>query len=933
MSTYKQKYEGLLGSLPEPNEEFEVSIICPFHEDQKRSASINMKTGLFHCFACGQSHNYLQFKKAYSEENGDPDLDDPPEPVAEVIKAIHDEVVKDLHLDLMVNQDILDRLAQDRGLSKQIIKDMQIGWHSKTKRIAIPIRDENGVCVNIRLYSFTESGSQKMLSWRAGFGRARLWPLNSLDLSKKYVILTEGEMDCLTVLSQGLNAVTSTGGAKTWKTEWSEKFKGLKVYITYDCDTTGEEGAKKAAASISAFAEEVRIVKLDLSKPGEDVTDFFVHYGYTVEDLKRLIKDSPKYRKPLKQEDFAESGDVNWTTLGQSLQPFHRGKDLMVPVIVSARRDERMHYPAETMFNCNQDAGNICKKCRLVGIGEATVRIKPNDHGLTDFVGVSQAQQAAIIKGRAGIPQTCKQVETSITEAGTIEEILVTPEIDSSGNDTDSMHLIQRAFYVGLGLEYNASYVMRTRPTPFHKSSKIVHHVIDAVPAHDSIESFEMIPEIYERLRIFQAEPGKELSKLGEIERNLQDHVTRIWDRLDLHVGMDLVWHSVLEFEFDGKVIRRGWLEACVVGDTRTGKSEIASQLQRHYGLGEVVSGENTSYAGLVGGAIKYDDSWFVKWGRIPLNDRRLVVIDEVTGMSTDDIALMSGIRETGIADITKIETQKAHARTRALWIGNVRFPKRDLGDYDYGCMALEDLIGMPEDIARFDYAMSAGRDEVNSATVNSAHPIEGHLLYDSDSCGLLILWAWSRGRDQIHFQRDAVEACWQHAIEMGNTYTSALPLVMPENQRIKLARVAAAVAARLFSTTDGETLIVTANHVEVARKLLDKFYSKPSFGYLQLSRQRIHFAERRKGGINKVNKFLSTRPVLADFLSRTKMINAKKISDQIGVGDEESKEILRFLTSTMMVEDKGGHGYQVTPDLKSIADKVIPTQYSLEER
>src|SRR5690606_27391414 len=107
------------------------------------------------------------------------------------------------------------------------------------------------------------------------------------------------------------------------------------------------------------------------------------------------------------------------------------------------------------------------------------------------------------------------------------------------------------------------------------------------------------------------------------------------------------------------------------VGDTRTGKSEIATQLQRHYGYGEIVSGENTSYAGLVGGAIKYDDSWFVKWGRIPLNDRRMVIIDEDTGMETPDIALMSGIRETGIADITKIESQRANARTRALWIGN----------------------------------------------------------------------------------------------------------------------------------------------------------------------------------------------------------------------------------------------------------------------
>ena len=927
---YRSRYENLLGELPDANALGEASIICPFHEDHKKSASVNFKTGLFYCLACEASHNINTFRKELRRVEGISQAQ--PEAVTGEAPAIPDQVARDYHHNLMMRQNVLDKLQDKRGLSPEIIKEAQIGWDDRTSRVTIPIRDEGKVLRNIRLYSFDKPGQQKMLSWKLGYGTARLWPLEALDEENEYVVLAEGEMDRLILADQGINAITSTGGAKTWKSEWSKQFEGLKVYVAYDCDEAGDEGARKAASGIAEYAKQVRLVRLDLGD-GEDITDFFVSYGYGVKDLKDIIKRTPKFRKPFKPGDPTLNSSAKWVTLGQSLHPRYRNNDLMVPVIVSARRDERLHYPQETMFSCDQSAGRICERCALYGSGERTVRIEPNDTGLVDFVGITTGHQRSLVRKRAGIPLRCEVAESTATESGTIEEILVTPELDTASLSTESMHLIQRAFFVGLGLDYNASYVIKSRPVPFHKTSKIVHHVIDATPSRDSIESFEMTEQLFDNLQVFQAEPGRAKWRLAEIATDLQNHVTRIWDRLDIHIAMDLVWHSVLEYEFDGKRERRGWLEACVVGDTRTGKSEIATQLQRHYGYGELVSGENTSYAGLVGGAIKYDDAWFVKWGRVPLNDRRMVVIDEVTGMNVEDIALMSGVRETGIADVTKIETQRANARTRAIWIGNVRGPKQDLSDYDYGCLALHDLIGQPEDIARFDYALTAARDEVSPLTVNSSHKISTEQQFTAELCSELVLWAWSRGRDEVQFQRDAVRACWRHAIEMGETYSSTLPLVMAENQRVKLARIAAAIAARLFSTTDGENLIVTAEHVDAARWLLDKFYSKESFGYAQYSKQKQVFANRRRSALDKVDEFLQTRPLLADQLSRAKLINASKIADYTGIPDEESKEVLRFLTSTMMVEDKGSHGYSVTNELRSIAEKVVPLDYILERQ
>ena len=919
MSKYRTRYAKLLGTLPDPNSEGEVSIICPFHEDHKRSASVNVDTGLFFCMACETSHNFGTFRKAHqgsvSELKSDKE------------KFIDDQIVRDLAYDLRRNQIVLDRLEAERGIPFSVIKEWEIGWSERMDRVAIPIRDENGIVRNIRLYSFAKPGSQKMISWRAGYGGARLWPLSSLDAD--YVILCEGEMDRLVLAARGLNSITSTGGAMTWKGEWSPKFSGMQVRIAYDMDEAGDDGAKKAAASIAPFAKDVKVMRLDLSKKGEDVTDYFVNYGYGIDDFRVLAQAAPVYRPPLREEDFKKRDGAPWITLGKSLASEHRGNSVMVPVIVASRRDERLHYPKQTFFSCNQDAGKICKTCPLLNKGEKTVSIEPSDSRMVRLVGINVRDERSLVRSWAGIPRTCNVVDQQVIESGTIEEILITPEIDTASSDDDSMQLVQRGFYVGYGLDFNASYVIKSKPVPFHKNLKIVHQVIDAVPAHDSIESFEMDDETEKRLEVFQAQKGHAKRKLWAIIEDLQNHVTKIWDRMLLHIAMDLVWHSVMDFDFDGKLIRRGWIEAIVIGETRTGKSEVATQLRRHFGYGEIVSGENTSYAGLVGGAVRFDDAWFVKWGRLPLNDRRMIVIDEVTGMTIEDIARMSNVREAGIADVTKIETQKTNARTRALWISNVRPPRQDLSDYDEGCLALNDIIGMPEDIARFDYAMSAAHHEVSPEVVNRSHNASQEQVFTSELCATLIRWIWSRSTDQIVFEREAIESCYQHAIEMGAVYDSSMPLVMAENQRIKLARVAAAIAGRLFSTDDGETLIITKEHVIAARDLLDAFYAQESFGYHQYSARSAHDMKQREKGKRVVSEHLASRPEIVDVLTQFRNITPKKLASYAGITETEAEESVRLFTKFRLVEDKGSHGSRVTPVLKAIAEQAIEPDYT----
>jgi DNA primase len=57
------------------------------------------------------------------------------------------------------------------------------------------------------------------------------------------VYLTEGAFDCMTLVRQGMVAV-SLGSAKTFKKEWIRHFKKFKVWIWFDNDAAGQAGTR-----------------------------------------------------------------------------------------------------------------------------------------------------------------------------------------------------------------------------------------------------------------------------------------------------------------------------------------------------------------------------------------------------------------------------------------------------------------------------------------------------------------------------------------------------------------------------------------------------------------------------------------------------------------------------------------------------------------
>ena len=98
-------------------------------------------------------------------------------------------------------------------------------------------------------------------------------PYNSrlLDGEAGQIYLCEGVIDTLTVIEQGFPGV-GIPGAANFKAAWAELFRNKTVYVAFDPDAPGENGAAKAMEILQAHGVEAH----RLAPPrGMDLNDWF----------------------------------------------------------------------------------------------------------------------------------------------------------------------------------------------------------------------------------------------------------------------------------------------------------------------------------------------------------------------------------------------------------------------------------------------------------------------------------------------------------------------------------------------------------------------------------------------------------------------------------------------------------------------------------
>jgi hypothetical protein len=589
-------------------------------------------------------------------------------------------------------------------------------------------------------------------------------------------------------------------------------------------------------------------------------------------------------------------------TLSQASKTKYYKKLVYIQIHVTGKAVLPYQVPKEIKITCK--TRKSCKGCKIVDLkkskNECILKISETDPELIKFIGTNELHFTNIIRKMYNTNPRCMFKHETVS-VYTVEEIYMSELSTIENLDTN----ISRVGYcINFSVDCNAPYLITCYAYPEPKSQKIVHIITKAEKLKTNLDKFELSKKEKKEVQIFN--PVKKISKdkkentskIYTFLENLYDvysaNVTRIFKRFDLHMAIDLVFHSPLQFYFNNEFVHKGWLDVIVIGDTRCGKGYVSENLIKYYGYGEIVSGENVSFAGLVGGVQQIQGRWVATWGKIPLNNKKLVIIDEFGEMDPKDISRLSRIRSEGIAEITKIHTERTDAMTRLIFLANPK--NRLVSSYSFGIEAITDLVENSEDISRFDYALVVSQNEVDIHEINQYRKKSKNIYAKADP--LLIQWIWSRSPEQIKFTKEAEALILEYAVKLGNIYSPKIPLIQGENIRIKLARVSAAIAGRLFSCDSKNRLIIEEFHVQAAYIFLNLIYKKNCSGYYHISQ--IH---------NKTQKIYNQKlfeDYINSFENKDDLINYFMSNNYITVTDiseciNQPKEVARELISKLL--------------------------------
>ena len=544
-----------------------------------------------------------------------------------------------------------------------------------------------------------------------------------------------------------------------------------------------------------------------------------------------LVKESKTFEETF-GELLEDEGDERYEEISffDAVDEKYIGKKISYKALVTGESIRPFRFPSKVRFTCSFTKGDKCKACGLFLTGgklETQLKIDP-----LELIGIPNYTQQQRIRSQVGITQ-CGQYKMESIEEKNIQEVYLSPIMQEE--KMEQRFTIRHAYCLGNDVVPNKIYKFYGRSITEPKDQSVVFFFDKYEEEQSSLDTFELSDEDKENLKIFQLdiEEKDEIieDKLSEIYKDFSANLSpAMRKRDDILFACDLIFHTVLEFRFLGS-LQRGWGECLIVGDTSTGKTKTAEKLLNHYKIGIIQGAENSTVPGLIGGITRLESSNIMMWGLLPLNNSKLVVLDEMSGIAPDVIGQLTRIRGEGEATrVIAGGPRKTSAKVRLIWLSNPR--KRAMNLYDTGCDMVMELIPQQEDISKFDFILTVSDEEVSAEQMNITYKDKPVHKYKSDLSHKLALWAWSRKSKDIKFTKEVEDLILKYSVEMADKYSPTFPLVLGSTIRLKLAKLSVSLAVRLFSTEDGVVVNVTEAHVHYVKKWLDKIYNKSSFGY-----------------------------------------------------------------------------------------------------
>lgn len=892
-------------------EKKETAVCCPFphhtesgaeYQETIPSAHINLDKGVFHCKVCEKGLSEVSFISEI--------LGCKYEAASKIASLYRD--VENLHSwnQLKLNPRTKE-ICNELGISDEVIEELHLKTENREEDIAFPVL-MYGKVVDVRNYS-PYNRAAKIRS-RAGSTTGMVIPFDLWINTNPHTwtIICAGEKDMAVARSNGFNAITLTGGEKALP-KILKPFKNRRVAICYDHDEAGIEGAKSVAAAILPYAAEVRICTgfHEVCKEhGEDITDFFTKYKKTKRDLQKYIIDSPVFTP----EEAAVVSKVThpFVTLLEASQPKYIGRVVQSNIQVVATYEKAMPVPttihAVKLNTSGDDKYNLMQQgeTRDWELCDKTCQdvLKLVDNNFTE------QQIRDNTRELLGITKVERDVKIERPTKETVYQCNVTDLFEVTTKNPQTIEFV--AYVIGKRLESGKKYCITYKLTPHpFKGQQLTMIILDATEAADSITDFHLTED-----------NKKMLDQVKNMEGSVHDKVETLSEMAKSYIGydgynklikaIDLSFHAALQFNFNGNT-ERGTLDTLIVTESRIGKSSTAEALQKLYSLGTFVSlaGGNATIAGIIGGSNKVNGSYQTRAGLLPMNHRGLVIFEELAKCDKDLVKALTDTRSSGSVKITRVSGDlQLPALVRMITLSNVKSSSKNIqpiASYPNGITILVDLIGTPEDIARYDLMLVMG-ETGNRIIDPNWRPITP---FEPDVYKTKIRWVWSRNPDQIIITRDVVEYIFKKCNELNSKYDSHIKIFGTEAWK-KVARLATAIAGYIVSTDDTyEKIIVTTECVDEAVDYLISCYDNNTFKLKEYVDNERRYGDIDDDGIKLLQDIYNQSPMTIRQLSVLDKTNRMNLISATGLDNDMYNKLMNRLVQGAFVKFDG---YDIVP-------------------
>ena len=877
---------------------------CPFHAEKTPSFTVNTDTDEWYCHGCGKGGTQKEFIAQYFdvdakigkfafefwEEKGRM-----PFPTEETVESMHQRLLKS-QKDLSI--------LQSFGFTLDEIKARKLGLDDL--RIVFPIKSKTGFWVNLRRYlppqrRLADSHEPKCLNVK-GLGQRRYYPYEAFD--GQQIVIVEGEKDCIAARSQGLNAVSGTGGSAMPIDEIG-LFKDKDVVLMLDTDMVGKKSVSTYLQVLKPLASSIQIISL----PQKDFVDYYTACQTEGEkvDVWQYAVDSEIFERQKKNGEAQEVSLVR-SEFAEHINEWIKLKNMSVVGV------EPKIYSVPTKLRCvckNQKCNRPCPLAYTQYNPELGQEIEIDPRQILRFVDSADSAQDSLLRQLFG----CKSVSAEPVDLINVQKLI----FQESASFIDGLEeaSFENRYGVYMYTDYRLSATLKydfeaCRVTdPRSQQNFYVIRNAESVGTNAP----EVQPDAFNKF--------KEVGDKAETAQQLIEAYYEEWKpalaiegRPDLFGAILLAYSSVTEIPWQGGLIK-GWLDAMCIGDTRTGKSQMAQRFVKTLGMGGYINGENARRTGVIGGVQRFGDSWVVTWGAIPMNDRGLLIIDEASGLDVEDIKDLSSTRSSGAVTLNKIVKGEARARTRLLWFSNPR-SGRNLADFYWkGYGAFQEFIPVAEDQARYDLVLTAAREDIEIL-----EGIDSETQPQVEAWRALFRAAWSITSDSIKISNEVKQAI-RDAARALNDDLGGGTLIVGVAVHEKILRLSCAFAM-LCGGYDlvNQRLVLQPKHVQFAQQFLSWTLNKPSLSYGDYIREFKRAKAKRAENMNFVRSLIAVHPAIKSLLTASSF-KGYQFQEILGIDKTESSKIMSDLITKGLLRPGAGASYVPDRLLMEIAKQM----------